>query len=203
MLDASFDTLPPEVRAAATSERDEVLNTITLGFSADPVARWIWPDARTYLEAMPRFAAAFGGRAVDAGTAFVTEGFCAASLWLQPGNEPDGDTIENILAETVRPEISDDLDIMFAQMDAYHPDRPHWYLPMIAADPHFIGKGHGAAILKHVLRTCDQSGMLAYLESSNPRNISLYLRFGFETIGEIAPGDAPPMYPMLRQPQLA
>ncbi|MEO1680758.1 MAG: GNAT family N-acetyltransferase [Pseudomonadota bacterium] len=201
MLDSTIAALPPRVRVADTSEREEVLNAITLGFSADPVARWIWPDARAYLDAMPRFAAAFGGGAIDAGTAFVTEGFCAASLWLSPGVEPDGETIEEILAETVRPEISDDLETMFAQMDAHHPDSAHWYLPMIAADPHVIGRGHGAAILKHVLRTCDEAETLAYLESSNPRNISLYLRFGFETIGEIAPGDAPPMYPMLREPR--
>jgi len=201
MLDAQIIDLPPKVIAAETSERDRVLTAITLGFSADPVARWIWPDAQIYLDSMPRFAQAFGGRAIDAGTAFVTEGFCAASLWLPPGTEPDAHTIEQILGETVRPEISNDLETMFAQMDENHPDRPHWYLPMIAADPHFIGRGHGAAILKHVLRTCDQSGTVAYLESSNLRNISLYLRFGFETIGEIAPGDAPPMYPMIRQPR--
>ncbi|WP_052261416.1 GNAT family N-acetyltransferase [Ruegeria sp. ANG-S4] len=201
MLDTNIEALPHQVRVADVSEREQVLNAITLGFSADPVARWIWPEARTYLNAMPRFAAAFGGRAIDAGTAFVTDGLRAASLWLQPGIEPDGDTIEGILEETVRPEISDDLNKMFELMDAHHPEETHWYLPMIAADPRFLGLGHGAAILKHALRTCDETETLVYLESSNARNISLYERFGFETIGEIAPGEAPPMYPMIRQPR--
>ena len=42
---------------------------------------------------------------------------------------------------------------------------------------------------------------LAYLESTNPRNISLYLRHGFEVIREIRIGAAPPVTPMIRRPR--
>ena len=52
------------------------------------------------------------------------------------------------------------------------------------------------AISKHI-----QEGALAYLESSNPRNISLYERHGFEVMGEIQVGAGPLMTPMLRQPR--
>jgi RimJ/RimL family protein N-acetyltransferase len=45
----------------------------------------------------------------------------------------------------------------------------------------------------------DAEGLPAYLESSNPRNISLYQRFGFEAIGEIRAGGSPPVVPMLRK----
>jgi hypothetical protein len=41
----------------------------------------------------------------------------------------------------------------------------------------------------------------AYLESSNRRNISLYMRHGFEVMGEIQVGAAPPVTPMLRSPR--
>ena len=201
MLRSSFDSPPPRVRAALGTERDRVLTAITLGFSADPVARWIWRDAEAYLTAMPRFAAAFGGGAIDAGTCFVTDGFRAVSLWHAPGSGPDEEAIDRILNETVRSGISRDVEAMFGQMEEYHPAGPHWYLPMIAADPGFLGRGYGAAILEHVLRACDEAGQPAYLESSNPRNLSLYMGFGFETMGEIAPGEAPPMFPMLRRPR--
>jgi ribosomal protein S18 acetylase RimI-like enzyme len=36
------------------------------------------------------------------------------------------------------------------------------------------------------------------LESSNPANISLYERFGFEVMGRIQTETSPPMHPMLR-----
>jgi hypothetical protein len=48
---------------------------------------------------------------------------------------------------------------------------------------------------------CDRAGLAAYLESTNPRNISLYVRFGFEIVGTIQVGSSPPIFPMRRKPQ--
>lgn len=85
-----------------------------------------------------------------------------------------------------------------AQMDNFHPKEPCWYLPMIAADPFATGQGLGAALMKHALAIIDSAGLPAYLESSNPRNISLYARHGFEAMGEIQVGSSPVMTPMHR-----
>ena len=41
----------------------------------------------------------------------------------------------------------------------------------------------------------------AYLESSNPKNMSLYERHGFESMGRIQIGDSPPAHPMIREPR--
>jgi hypothetical protein len=41
----------------------------------------------------------------------------------------------------------------------------------------------------------------AYLESSNPRNLSFYRRHGFEPLGAIQVGSSPTLVPMLRQPR--
>jgi len=57
--------------------------------------------------------------------------------------------------------------------------------------------------MQYAVARCDREGALAYLESSNPRNISLYLRFGFEMLGEIRMGAAPLVTPMLRRPHPA
>jgi len=76
----------------------------------------------------------------------------------------------------------------------------HSYLPIIGAEPNAQGKGLGADLMRHAVARCDREGALAYLESSNPRNISLYRRFGFEVMGEIRIGAAPLVTPMLRRP---
>ena len=192
----------PLVQRASAVDRGRVLRTITLGFSADPIARWIWPDADTYLSMMPRFAAAFGGKAFDCSTAYVAEGGKAAALWLPPGQLPASDVIERIFSETAAPEIAADLQDLFQQMDDYHPSNPScWYLPMIAADPAHMRKGLGNAILCYALRHCDEDGAIAYLESSNPANLGLYHRHGFREIGVIEAGSSPPMYPMVREPR--
>ena len=119
-------------------------------------------------------------------------------MWLPPGEEPDGDAIEAILGATVPEERMEEVGGFFAQMDVFHPHEEHWYLPLIAADPAKTGRGLGAALMKHALSIVDQAGLPAYLESSNPRNISLYERHGFEIMGEIQVGTSPVMTPMYR-----
>lgn len=188
----------PEVASATASMEASAVNTVVLGFAADPMARWVWPDPTVYLRIMPLFVRAFGGRAFDHGTAYVTEGARAAALWLPPGVEPDEAAMAAVMAQTERPDIADDLGQVLQGMASYHPHEPHWYLPLIAADPNWIGRGLGALLMKHALRRCDEEGIAAYLESSNPRNISLYERHGFKVVGEIQHGSSPTMRPMLR-----
>ena len=83
-------------------------------------------------------------------------------------------------------------------MGDYHPDEEHWYLPVIGVDPAHQGQGIGAALMKHALATIDAQGLPACLESSNPRNISLYERHGFEAADAIQRGSSPVVTPMYR-----
>ena len=41
------------VRSATEPDYQRVIDVITLAFSTDPMARWAFPDAATYLAAMP------------------------------------------------------------------------------------------------------------------------------------------------------
>ncbi len=70
---------------------------------------------------------------------------------------------------------------------------------MIGVDPARQGGGIASALLAESLRAIDREGAIAYLESSNPRNIPLYERHGFEVIGEIQSGSSPGARPMLRK----
>ena len=103
--------------------------------------------------------------------------------------------------DTVKPEHLDDLLGTFDEMDSYHPEEPHWYLPLIGVEPNARGRGLGEALMRHALSRCDREKKVAYLESSNPRNISLYERHGFEVMGEIQVGLGPLVTPMLRRPR--
>jgi GNAT superfamily N-acetyltransferase len=188
----------PEVQSADANIRADAINAIVLGFAADPMARWAWPDPTVYLATMPAFVDAFGGRAFDHGTAYVTEGTRAVALWLPPGVEPDEARMGAIMEATLRPEISEDIEAIMKGMAEYHPRGPHWYLPFIATDPIWLGQGLGALLMKHALRRCDEEGIAAYLESSNPRNISFYERHGFGVTGRIQSGSSPVLTPMLR-----
>jgi len=189
------------VRNATSAEEASAIATLTLAFSTDPATRWTWPKAQDYLDAFPRFAKAFGGAGFASGGAHIVGDHAGTALWLPPGVEPDGAALGELMRTTGSPQsMSDGMQVM-RQMESHHPSEPHWYLPLIGIDPKHQGKGLGSALLAHVAAICDLDGVPAYLESSNPRNVPLYQRHGFEITGEIQYGSSPTIVPMLRQPR--
>jgi ribosomal protein S18 acetylase RimI-like enzyme len=191
----------PTVRIAASTDKAPAVDTVVLAFAADPVARWSWPHGQQYLANMPRLVAAFGGRAFDLGSAYCTDAHAGVALWLPPGVHPDEDRLGELVETTVSASIRHDVSAVFEQMAKYHPTDPHWYLPLIGVDPAHQGKGLGDALMTYALQRSDHDHVPAYLESTNPRNISLYRRHGFEVLGTIQAGSSPPLAPMLRQPR--
>lgn len=189
------------VRVAERSEKDEVLNTLMLAFSTDPCLRYLLWTPRALFTGFRRFATAMGGAGLAAGTAWLAEDGAAAALWLPPGVESDRDAMMAVIGELAREEKLPVLGEVGDTMAQYHPHEPHWYLAMIGVDPARQGRGLGSAILKESLRRCDEDGAIAYLESSNPKNVPLYERHGFEVMGFVQPGDFPGLYPMIRQPR--
>lgn len=185
-----------DVRIAKASEQQTVLNTLMLAFATDPPLRYLFATPDAYLAGFPRFATAMGGGALAAGTAYLADG--AAALWLPPGVESDQVALGALVAELVAPETLPVMGQVVEAIAHYHPHEPHWYLSLIGVDPARQGLGLGSAVLKETLQRCDADGLIAYLESSSPKNIPLYERHGFEVMGVIQPGDFPPLYPMLR-----
>jgi ribosomal protein S18 acetylase RimI-like enzyme len=190
----------PRVKTATASDEASVIDVVVLAFSADPVASWTWPDPQQYRLHFPRFVNAFGGKAFTHGSAYYIDGFAGAALWLPPDVHPDEDVLITILRRTVSEQIQKDVFAVFEQMGRYHPSGPHWYLPLMGVDPSQQAKGYGSALMRHALIPCDRDNKLAYLESTNPKNIPLYERHGFELLGTIQVGASPPLFPMLRKP---
>jgi GNAT superfamily N-acetyltransferase len=87
-------------------------------------------------------------------------------------------------------------------MEKVHPREPHYYLETLGTRRAVQGKGVGSAVMSLVLERCDQEGVPAYLESSNPRNIPFYARHGFEVRDPVPlPAGAPVLTPMWREPR--
>jgi ribosomal protein S18 acetylase RimI-like enzyme len=193
--------MTPIIKLATGSDESSAIAVLTLAFSADPAARWTWPDPGQYLEHFPSFVRAFGGNAFAHGGASYVDGYTGAALWLPPDVRPDEDELIALLQRTGSTAVQKDGAAVFEQMGRHHPRELHWYLPFIGVDPLHQGKGCGAALMQHTLIPCDRDQTLAYLESSNARNIPLYERHGFELLGTIQVGTSPPIFPMLRKPR--
>jgi ribosomal protein S18 acetylase RimI-like enzyme len=194
--------ITPIIKTAATaSDEASIIEVLVRANWADPAARWVWPDSQQFLLHFPSFVRAFGGKAFTHGSAYYVDGYVGAALWLPPDVHPDEDALIALLQRTVSGQIQKDFFPVFEQMGRYHPSEPHWYLPLMGVDPSQQGKGFGSALLHHTLFQPDRDNKLAYLESSNPRNISLYKRHGFELLGTIQTGTSPSIAPMLRRPK--
>lgn len=201
-MDAASQTKTvPVARIATESDGAPAIDVVVLAFSSDPAARWTWPHPQEYLRHFPGFVRAFGGNAFSHRSAYYIDGYAGAALWLPPGVHPDEEALMTIMQRTVAERVQKDASALMEQMGRYHPSEPHWYLPLIGVDPCQQGKGYGAALMQPALALCDRDRKLAYLESSNPRNIPLYERHGFEVLGTIQVGSSPPIRPMLRKPR--
>ena len=187
------------IKTALPADQAGAIGVLILAFGVDPMARWSLPDPAKYLAIFPLITKAFGGSAFGKGTAYITNGFTGAALWLPPGVESDEESLKRLLSDNTDDDIKEDMQRIFEQMGKFHPTEPHWYLPMIGVDPVHQGAGIGSALMTEALKAVDRDGSIAYLESSNPRNISLYQRHGFEVIGEIQSGNSPVLRPMLRK----
>jgi ribosomal protein S18 acetylase RimI-like enzyme len=150
---------------------------------------------------MPAQVRAFAGRSFEHGTADVSPNFGGVALWLPPGVHPDGEALELEFRKSAEAAHLEDLLETFEQMEQWHPEDPHWYLPMVGVEPNAQGSGIGGALMRQGVARCGEAGALAYLESSNPRNSPLYERHGFEVMGEVHVGAGPVVTPMLRQPR--
>ena len=159
-----------------------------------------WPDPHDFLIYFREFTEVFGGKAFEYGTAYSVAEFAGGALWLPPSVQPDEKALVALMERSIDPKRLQFVFTVLEKMEGYHPSEPHWYLPLIGVEPARQGRGHGSALLCHALERIDREGQSAYLESSNPRNISLYERHGFEKLGAIQAGASPTMVPMLRRP---
>ncbi|MFZ0918977.1 MAG: hypothetical protein WAN83_02705 [Candidatus Dormiibacterota bacterium] len=116
-----------QVVPVRAGEEDRAFATLVLAFAADPVERWLYPEAHQYLTSFPTFLSAFGGKAFAEKTVWRLGAFSAVALWLPPNVDLDSNAIVAVLTATVAPERHDDTFAVLGQMD--NRVRRHWRGP--------------------------------------------------------------------------
>jgi ribosomal protein S18 acetylase RimI-like enzyme len=133
------------------------------------------------------------------GEIYTTDDVVAAAVWVPPGVEDD-EQVGAALGE-ISGTYAQTLFDVFKRMDDRHPHEPHHYLFLLGTRPQWQSRGIGSALMRPVLEVCDRDAMPAYLEATSEGNKGLYLRHGFEVVGEIRLPDGPSMWPMWRAPR--
>lgn len=199
----------PKVRTVGEADAERAIGSLTLAFSTDPVIRSFYPDPLDHLTHFPEMMRISMPDAIASGTACYVEGFSAATIWFPPARSSEDveaarerNRRQNaLIGETASTEGNDDLFAVLGEMEKLHPEEPHWYLLGIGADPHHQSEGLGSVLMQHTLPKCDADGVIAYLESSSPRNVPFYQRHGFEVMQALQMGSSPTLTVMRREPR--
>ena len=195
-----------EVRKAAITDKSAVAVTLASAFGEDPVCCWMCGQADSEQRMTPfwRSIARTGLRQPDHEIYIVDNGSSVA-IWrgINQWKIPFGDMVRSLpaMAASLRVRFPIVLQLLSA-MEMVHPTEPHYYLEFLGTRRERQGKGDGSAVMSLMLGRCDTEGVPAYLESSNPRNIPFYARFGFVERGTVhTPKGGPSLTTMWREPQ--
>ena len=182
---------------AGDTQVAHAIAALVLAFINDPVARWMYDDPHQYLVHIPPLFRALGTSSFKARGAERTTDGLGVALWLPPGVHGEDEPLKAVIAESIVGEKQTEVEAIFERTEHYRPIEPHWYLSLIGVEALHRNNGCGATLLQHRLRQCDRGHLPAYLWSSNPLNITLYERHGFEIADTIQEGSSPSIFPTL------
>jgi len=188
----------PEISLASPQDRDRVLGSLVAAFVNDPVLRHLFPDEQTY----PTFAAAFFGSLFDKRvrqeTIWTIGAGASVAMWDGPsaGDGPPDDALAALLPAEALARVS----AYNAAVHAALPTTPFWYLGVLGTDPEHSGRRWGRAVMQAGLRRAAADGLPAILETSNPANVEVYRRAGWE-VAAVVPADPLTVW-IMQQPAL-
>jgi GNAT superfamily N-acetyltransferase len=186
-----------EVKNYSKEEQLIAVDILLLAFSSDPFQRYLMPDPSIFFKNSTIWFNNAASQSISTKSLFGTEDYSGVALWFPPDYVVEFDAI----GETLQDLPQNSQKNIFQYFNELEKNRPKdaWYLEYAGVDPSKQSLGVGSALLKNSLHKIDNLHQPAYLESSNPRNMSLYERHGFETVTKIQFGDGPPMHTMYRE----
>jgi len=195
------------IRKATRGDVPALARTLARAFASDPGARWFFPDADCRERQLQRwFDASLRRLYLRHGECYTTEGIQGGALWVPPHGSHLG------LRQAVRllplgiSLFGHRLPRIAAALTAGSPapSGPHYYLPFMGVAPECQGQGIGSSLMQPVLRGCDETRCIAYLEATTPENLRLYQRHAFVVAREYRLArQGPPLWAMERAPRTA
>ena len=207
-------TIDVQVRRLREREIPQATAMLARAFRDYSMGEFLSPDPsrrdaamRWLFAASLRYGLRYGEVWAAVGQGGLIEG--AAIWWAPEFVEPDDDRAEEtgladgllVVGPTVWSQLMEASQLRAELHHRVAPD-PHWYLDFLGVDLALQGHGIGSALLQPMLDRLDADRLPAYLETSAPRNLDYYPRFGFTLADEVAiPGRDRTFYAMRREPR--
>lgn len=168
---------------------------ISQAFVTDPLLEWIFPDASARLESTAAWMGLFveehlvHGRVDTVSLDDESDGeVIAAALWRIPSNvplpHPELPSIPGLLAALVGTARQAAIGGALRAFSVARPSDGIGYLQFLAVAPTHQRRGVGRQAIQPGLDAVAAQGLDAYLETTNPRNLSFYLSLGFEVVAQ-------------------
>jgi ribosomal protein S18 acetylase RimI-like enzyme len=175
------------ITRATPTDRDRVIQTVVAAFEADPAFRFFFPDDDTYVAYAAAFAGHLFDRRVSSDSVWLAEAGASVAMWEPPHRaaREAGSTLE------LPADVIARLDVFDAAAHALLPATPHWYLGVLATHPDSAGRRLGRALLAAGVAQARADRLPACLETTNPNNVELYRRAGWQVVGSTAASGVP------------
>lgn len=180
------------VREATVADIPTAARVLAKAFDEYPWTRWSVPADR-YAQRLEELQSIYLTHALQCGLVVVDENRQGVAALLPPAAEALGGWRQKRAAEL----LGSRLEVLMAtQM----PPRPptSWDLATLGVHPDSWGKGIASALLTEALQRLDEKEAVVSLETSDPRNVALYARFGFAVTSETQVPDGPVVFTMVR-----
>ncbi len=187
---------------------DLQIETLIEAFYHDPLTEFLLPEEEFRAKRLSRGIEFLLGLSSNTWSVVSGSGACAGVIGAaSPGKHPP--SFFNLMVMLTRLILKSlsftPLRVMeqwlsiFHKFDKLHPSQPHWYILILGVHPDHQGKGFGGELLNKVLRRADDERVAVYLESSNPKNLDFYRKYGFQVTQETVPvAGCPPIWGLLR-----
>lgn len=175
---------------------------IATSFHTQEISAWMIPSEDDRRRVMPPFFSMVTESALVHGEVHAAADMSAVAVWFHKGAEPLPEIPDrDARVEAIAGPYTERIGQMGEEMDKRHPHAPHHYLAFLAVLPGHQRRKTGTRLLEGYHRGLDEAGVPAYLEASSTDSRRLYLRHGYQDLGDpILMPDGPPMFPMWRPP---
>jgi GNAT superfamily N-acetyltransferase len=163
----------------------EARTLLARAFADDPLMTWFFPDDEVRPHACAVMFGLFAERYLRDGRVDVVDRGrpVAVAMWRVPGasdDEPETlPTLPGLMPLLMGPDAAATRGPAMAVLAELRPPEPHAYLHLLGVEPSLRGQGLGGEVLAPGLAAAREAGLVACLETMNPRNVPFYEAHGF------------------------
>ena len=186
-----------EINKYSQQDQQAAVDLLLLAFSSDPLQRFLMPDPSIYFKNSAIWFNNAASQSISTQSLLGLQDNSGVALWFPPNYPVQFEALE----ETYKDLPAKSREDIYKYFNEFENSKPKdvWYLEYLGVDPNNHSQGIGTQLLQKSLEEIDALHEAAYLESSNPRNMSLYERHGFDVVKKFQFGDGPPIHTMLRE----